>query len=242
MVEAAASGGQWNHDLLARMLAPEIADFTEANIPKIAIEFDEGDHWIGNFFLNSVFGRNFAGKWRIYVLNLIFRSQNCLREYERAAELTTTFLERSKPSNPALQTYFKALSAWECSFLNFSIALDIFKKMNGDIGAFVQNDGSVDERAYYFANITKHYAGEIANHPDIPNSSELIPADANEPHAIPVWLTNSGFASAKRVLEYGEYAHAVRELCGLADLLSNPGKWVDEMKRKRDEGEASTPL
>lgn len=218
------------------MLAPEIADFTQADIPKIAPVFEQGDHWITNFFLNSVFGINFGGKWRVYVLNLIFRSQNCLREYERAKELTAKFLEHTRPGNPPIQTYFKALSAWECSFLNFSIALDVFKKMNGDIGAFVQNDGSVDERAYYFANVTKHYAREIANHPEIPSSSDLLPADHLQLHAIPVWLTNDGFASAKRMLSYAEYAHAVQELCGLADQLSNPAKWVDDMKHKRAEG------
>lgn len=235
VIEAKAGGGQWNHDLLARMLAPEIADFTKATVPKLALEFEQGGHWITNFFLNSVFGTNFDGKWRIYVLNLIFRSQNCLREYERAAELTVRFLDHSKPSNPAIQTYFEALSAWECSFLNFSIAMDVFKKMNGDIGAFVKGDGSVDERAYYLANVTKHYASEVANHPDLPNSAELLPTEANEPHAIPVWLTNKGFASASKALNYSEYAHAVKELCGLADRLSNPAKWADEMRRKRDE-------
>lgn len=235
VVEAKASGGQWNHDLLAHMLAPEIADFTEADVSALAIEFEQGDHWITNFFLNSVFGTNFGGKWRVYVLNLIFRSQNSLREYEHAADLTAKFLQHTRPGNPPIQTYFKALSAWECSFLNFSIALDVFKKMNRDIGAFVQNDGSVDERAYYFANVTKHYAGEVANHPEIPNSSELLPSDPLEPHAIPVWLTNDGFASAKKMLSYAEYAHAVKELCGLADQLTNPAKWVEDMKRKRAE-------
>ena len=225
-----AGQGQWNHALLAHMLAPEIAVFTTADVPELGSEFDQLNLWIPNYFLNSVFGLNYGGKWRVYALNFIYRIQNCIREYETARTLTEVFLKETQPGRPAIQSYFRALSSWEHSFFNFKTALDIAKKMSGDIGIFSTGDDSSWERAYYLANVVKHYAREVSEVSDELVTSGLFPEAESEPNSLPMWLTNTGFSSAKTKLTFPDYAELVKALGGVCDKLRNPTQFMEEAR------------
>jgi hypothetical protein len=43
----------WNPDILAKFVAPGIADFTYADIPDISEQFPQSPHWVVNHFLNN---------------------------------------------------------------------------------------------------------------------------------------------------------------------------------------------
>jgi len=221
------------------MLAPEIAEFTEAQIPEIRSGFPELDHWIANYFLNSVFGPNYEGKWRIYALNLIFRGQNCIYAYEDARELTEEFLQKTRPGRPPIGLYFRTLSKWEQSFYNLKTSIDLFKAMNDGVGVFAKGDGSVFEKAYYLANIIKHYEKDVSAIPDSLIASGLLPANEGEPHALPMWLTNEGFSSPTMGLSFTEYAGVVRDIATLCDKLHNTGEFIEDLRARRKAEESN---
>jgi hypothetical protein len=237
IVTAQGTGGQFNHALLGRLIAPEISDFTSAVVPDLSRSFPECEHWIPNYFLNSVFTGNFPGKWRVYAQNLIYRAQNCLFEYERARQLTIGFLSKTTPGRPATAVYFRMLSAWETSLLNFSIATDTFRHMNEGTGVFSSKDGSKYQRAYDLANEVKHYGDTLSKYPDFSDAGDLLPEDDKAPNAIPLWLTNIGFRSSHHELSFEEYGKVVCDVCEVADKLRNPASFLEEAKEKRD-GEA----
>jgi hypothetical protein len=234
VVSVAGAGGQFNHALLGRLIAPEISNFTSAIVPDLSEFFPESEHWIANYFLNSVFTGNFPGKWRVYAQNLIYRAHNCLFEYERARLLTEEFLAKTTPGKPATGAYFRMLSTWETSLLNFSIAADIFRHMNEGTGVFSSKDGSHYQRAYDLANEVKHYGLTISNYPDFFDTDDLLPQDDKAPHAIPLWLNNFGFRSSLYELGFEEYGKAVRNVCEVADKLRNPSEFLEEAKKQRD--------
>lgn len=234
IVDAQVTGGQFNHALLGRLIAPEISNFTSASVPDLSESFPESDHWIANYFLNSVFTGNFSGKWRVYAQNLIYRAQNCLFEYERARQLTSEFLATTTPGKPATRSYFRMLSAWETSLLNFSIATDIFRHMNQGTGVFASKDGSAYQRAYDLANEVKHYGLTISNHPDFSKTGDLLPQDDQAPHAIPLWLTNFGIRSNHHELSFDEYSKAVSDVCEVAGKLCNPAGFLEEATKRKD--------
>lgn len=235
VVNAKVTNGQFNHVLLERLIAPEISSFTSATVPDLSESFPDSEHWIANYFLNSVFTGNFSGKWRVYAQNLIYRAQNCLFEYERARQLTDEFLAKTAPGKPATRAYFRMLSAWETSLLNFSIAADIFRHMNKGQGVFSANDGSASQRAYDLANDVKHYGDTLSKYPDFSDADDLLPEDNKAPHAIPLWLTDFGFHSCCHKLSFEEYAKAVSDVCEVADKLRNPSGFLEEAKKRRGE-------
>jgi hypothetical protein len=231
IANAQATGGKFNHALLGRLIAPEISNFTSAVLPDLSESFPQSEHWIANYFLNSVFTGNFPGKWRVYAQNFIYRAQNCLFEYERARQLTGEFLATTTPGKPATRIYFRMLSAWETSLLNFSIATDVFRHMNEGTGIFSSKDGSAYQRAYDLANEVKHYGLTISKHPDFSDDGDLLPEDDKAPQALPLWLNNFGFHSCCHKLNFEEYAKAVSDVCEFADKLRNPSGFLDETKR-----------
>lgn len=179
-------GVMYNHQLLDRLIAPEISNFTAADIPDLSIAFKEQNHWMANHFLNSAFSVRFQGKFRLLAINQIYRTQNCLLEYERGRDLTSYYLRRTHPSHPAIEAYFRALSAWESSLINLAIAVDIFKNANNGEGAFQKGDGSTIEQAYFLANAAKHYGPALANSPTVTDPEGCIPAPDGELGTIPL--------------------------------------------------------
>ena len=59
---------QWNPAILSKFIAPDIAEFTSADIPALTDKFPEASYWLVNHFLNSVLGASFKDRWRQIVL------------------------------------------------------------------------------------------------------------------------------------------------------------------------------
>jgi hypothetical protein len=131
---------QWSPEILRRFIAPGIDDLISAQIPDLQHMFPQAPHWLSNHFLNN-FGRaSFPDGTRQVVLNFIRRAQNAFNHYHMARTLTYRYLERNEPLNPKWSGYFAAVSEWEEFALQISMAMDLFKWLNHDVGAFMKND------------------------------------------------------------------------------------------------------
>lgn len=212
--------GQWNAEILDRYLAPGISQFTKANIPDLAPMHTEAQHWHANHFLNNVFRASFASPSRQYVFNILYRSQVCFDRYQQARAETQDFLGAGEPRNPAIRKYFHALSTWETVFLNWQMAVDIWRKFVED-DPFTEGDGSREDRAYSIANGIKHCASAIRR---------LEHSDA---YTVPVWLTNDGLQSRTSSVSFEELAHLLTELIRVTDEFRDAQAFVDKVRLAR---------
>lgn len=199
----------WNRDILNRFIAPGIADFTEAEIPKPAVEGEKVERWMANHFLNSVFRAQYAGKQRQLAFNIIYRAQACFETHEYARNLTAAYLEGNAPGNPRAGKYYRALRAWEACFLQLQTFVDlIVRLMNAKV--FEPGDGSPEQRAYAIANTIKHW-GQIVGR-----------EEHHDDDTVPMWLTNAGFATRVCNVTYGELSALLNECAVVANGLRDP--------------------
>jgi hypothetical protein len=225
---------QYHPEMLSRFIAHKIDDFTSAEIPELEGKFDQQNHWLINHFLNSAFRARFRGKIRILVYNQIRRAQQCLLEFNRARRLTLEFLDKTRSGYPASRSYFEALGAWEASLMNYAIAVEIFNKINNK-KLFQQGRGTTYEQAYYLNNVLKHYAADLENWADYDDPVEAVLPVDGEPPNLPIWLSNDGLNAIGGSLGFGDYAEIVAELAALADQLSDPLKWSQEVRKELEQ-------
>lgn len=169
----------FNTELIDLLIAPGLSKFTSFEAPDLAATHPEATHWLANHFLNTLVGPRFKDKYRQWALNQLFRAEVAFRDYHEARVVTSEVLEKSKPGQPAIRTYFRAIARWESCLLNLHIFVDVLNKMKKDLGdgpVFEEQDGSRDQRAYSMANTIKHWGGDVA-------------FGLHEEHqTIPVWL------------------------------------------------------
>ena len=199
----------WNRDILNRFIAPEIGDFTEAEIPEPLVEGEKVEHWMANHFLNSVFRAQYAGKQRQLAFNIIYRAQACFETYEHARILTAAYLEGNAPDNPRSGKYYKAVRAWEACFLHLQTFVDLILRLT-NAKVFEQGDGSLEQRAYAVANTIKHW-GQIVSR-----------EEHHDDDTVPMWLTNSGFATRSCRITYRELSVLLSECAVVANDLRDP--------------------
>lgn len=205
---------QFNPELLNEMIAPGIAEFVGAEIPDLRYEFEQSSYWLSNHHLNHIFGPNYKDSWKQWNINLLLRAQAQFSFYHQAFDETKIFLSRSSHHNPAVSSYFRAVSLWEASFINFQIFIDLYNKALGNLDkkAFSPGDGSDGQRAYDIATTIKHWGGRIKS------------LQYDEQHTIPLWLSNEGFHTSQITILYSEYASITREIGRIADELEKPAK------------------
>jgi hypothetical protein len=201
---------QYSADILNRNVAPGIADFTSADIPDLRAEFPQAEHWLSNHYLNTLLGPNYVGPFRQYAINMLCRAQAQFALFHQAREKTALYLEKSPMHNPAVRHYYGAVVLWESCLLNYQMFIDLYTKAVGK-KAFLQRDGSEEQRAYDIANAVKHWGGVI-------NSKRH-----QDHHTIPLWLSNEGFQSNEYHLTYAELSAITREVAKTADELESPG-------------------
>jgi hypothetical protein len=210
---------QWNPEILNKFLAPGIVDFTTANIPNLQEEYPQASHWITNHFLNSVLRASFKDRWRQVVLAYVRRAHNAFRYYHDARHLTLNYLDGNQPDNPRVGRYFNAVSEWENFILQIAMAIDLFRWLNQDVGAFQKNDGSKEQRLYEMANLIKHTASAV-------RSGQCSVSDT-----IPLWLANDGLRSFSLLVTYSEVSDILRDISNLADDYQDPyslrDKWSE---------------
>ncbi|MEO7654676.1 MAG: hypothetical protein ABIS23_03210 [Sphingomicrobium sp.] len=200
--------GQWSKEILEKLLAPEITDFSEAVIPDLSDRHPEAKHWIANHLLNSTFRGNFPPDMKPLVLNILYRAQTAFRYYHEARSLTLEFLGRQQPFNPSSALYFSAVAAWEVTVINTQLAQDVVAKLNGNF--FEQGDGSDDDRLWAVANRIKHCGSDIAA------------GKHTEDFTVPMWLANRGLVTRVAELSFEEMATYVDGLASVADTLRDP--------------------
>ncbi len=202
-------------DLLNKFIAPEITQFTDADIPDITSEFPEANHWLQNHFLNNVFRGAFGDRARQVTLGYLRRAHHAFIAYHQAREATLRYLQGNQPDNPRVRGYYEAIVLWEMFAIQANMALDLFKWMGNGTGAFSPNDGTSEFRLYSIANQVKHVASCVESGQCDPDAS------------VPLWLTNTGLRSYSYSVFYTEAADVLRRMAELADELQDPKKFVD---------------
>ena len=204
-------------ELLNRLYAPGIAEFTSCNAPDISATHPEAQHWLVNHFLNSMLRAEYRNKFRQYAINQIYRAQAAFADYHEARLLTAEFLDSGRPENPASRSYFRALSRWESCFLNLQIFIDVLNKMKKDFNddpVFKEGDSSPAQRAYTIANMVKHWG------------TEIYAGRHDEGDSVPLWLTNHGLKTKKAEMTFSELAQTLSEVGTAANQLQDPKSYV----------------
>jgi len=201
---------QWNPEVLDKYLAPGISSFTRAEIPDLCEPFPQASHWLANHFVNTVLRAKFKEQWRQVVLAFLRRAHGAFAAYHSARKLTLEYLEGNNPLNPRMQKYYDAVSAWEGFALQVSMAIDLFRWLNGGEGAFKKNDGSKEQRLYTIANHVKHTASCVES------------GQCQDIHTIPLWLTNEKIMSFEVYVTYVEASEVLCDIGKLADEYQDP--------------------
>ncbi len=211
---------QWNPNILNKFIAPGITEFTEADIPDLSNDYPQAPYWLVNHFLNNALGScSFKNRWRQVVLAYLRRAHNAFHAYHEARASTFGYLENNNPLHPQISKYFKALSCWENFSLQMSMAMDLFKMLNEDVGAFKKNDGSKEQRLYGIANMIKHTASAVKS------------GQCKESDTVPLWLSNHGLHSFDSVISYVEVSEVLGDASKLAEDYQDPyslrEKWTN---------------
>ncbi|MBB2486318.1 hypothetical protein H5407_13930 [Mitsuaria sp. WAJ17] len=199
----------WNPDILNRFIAPGIAQFTEAEIPEPAIAGVQAEYWMANHFLHSVFLSQYEGNQRQLAFNIIYRAQAAIEDHKRARELTSTYLESSKPENPSSNKYYRALRAWETCLLNLQAFTELVVTLS-NTNIFTKGDDTPQEHAYEIANTIKHWGKRVRE------------GKHHDDDTVPMWLTNSGFSTRNHALTYVNLADLLADCAVVANDLFDP--------------------
>ena len=201
---------RWDPEILNKFVAPDIAEFTSAEIPDLTSKFPQANYWLANHFLNNTLRMSFKDRWRQVVLACIRRSHNAFMDYHEARDRTLSYLDNNQPDNPKVRQYFDAVSSWESFALQFSMAIDLFKWINQGKGVFDKNDGSKEQRLYDIANFIKHTAGAVES------------GQCAETDTVPLWLGNTGLHSFGLHVTYSEASEVLFELSHVANDMQDP--------------------
>lgn len=210
---------QWNPAILSKFIAPDIAEFTSANIPDLTDRFPQAPYWVTNHFLNNALRTSFKDRWRQVVLAYIRRAHNAFSAYHDARSRTLAYLDGNQPDNPRVGRYFDAVSSWENFALQISMAIDLFRWLNEGQGAFQKNDGSKEQRLYEIANLVKHTAKAVTS------------GQCGEANTVPLWLANDGVRSFSLIVTYAEAAEILIDVSVLADDYQDPHSLREKWKK-----------
>jgi len=201
----------WNPKILDSKIAPAFSTFTKADVPDVVVEFSEAKHWLSNHFLNTALGRDFKPRWKQHFMTLLMRCQSAFAFYDEARLATADYLspEPGSPGVPRVRRYFRAVSLWEATVLNWGMAVEAFNHTS-DVKAFEKGDGSVEDRAYLIYNTVKHWGKTV-------ESGRHEPTDT-----VPLWLTNEGLNTRPSTLPFAELAQLLRDLGNVANKIQHP--------------------
>jgi|CXWL01.1.fsa_nt_gi hypothetical protein len=207
---------QWTSYALDKLVAPGVSQFREADVPDVASEFVDAEHWLANHALNTLVSDPYRPGARQAVIGFLRRAQSALAAYTEARERTRSFLAAAVSGDPGIGRYYAAVSAWEAFALYSGIAIELFRWLNAGKGVFSKGDGSVEQRLHTMANQIKH-------------TGKCIDAGQCTPeHTIPLWLSNAGIESFQVSVSYAEAAQILKEICGVADKLQNPRNFIEQ--------------
>lgn len=202
---------RWSARVLNQLVAPGIASFVRAEIPDISPQFPQAEHWLANYFLNSVLGGSFRPGVRQLALGYLRRAHHGFAAYHRGRRLTIDYLEGKTRNSPRIRAYYDAIAEWEMFTLQASMAMDLYRSLNRGSGAFEKGNGSREQRLYTVANQVKHVASCVAS------------GQCKETDSVPLWLTEEGIHSFGVQVSFAEAAAVLHDIATLADALQAPG-------------------
>lgn len=197
-----------NSRLLHEKIAPIMAEVGSATIPNLMQEFTESPNGLSNHHFTHLFA-SYKGQWKLWGIDLLLQAQSQLGFYQQAFDATQEFLYTTTKQSQDVDTYFKVVTLWETSFINFQIFIDLYNKAFNE-NLFCKGDGSKGQRAYDIATTIEHWATRING----------LQHDVQ--HTTPLWLSNKGFHTNKRVISYIEFSSLIREISRTAEVLQTP--------------------
>jgi hypothetical protein len=186
--------------LLDNFFSQEISQLTECNAPEVANHFSQAEHWVGNFFLNSVLGCSIDQKARAFGFGFLRRAETAFVEYEIARKSLNDFVN-SNGEKPFF--YLKSLTHFEITVTMLYQSYQLFIRLSYE-KLFEKNDGSVLERLNKIYNQIRHF-----NPSNLPSN-----------HFHPMWITNEGIQTENCSLSFKEFEETMIEIGELADTLS----------------------
>jgi len=187
---------------LDKFVSQQISKLTKCNAIDLSQEFNQADSWIENYVLNSILCIQVKDEYKPFIFGILRRAQMALVEYENGRKSLKDYADGDKNR---ISIYFRSLYHFEIAISLTYQAHELFMKITG-ARLFEKNDNSQLERLNRVYNVSKHL--EPSN---IPNS-----------HLHAVWLTNEGICTNSTVLKHEELADMIKDICKLADKLSNP--------------------
>jgi hypothetical protein len=207
---------RFSQHVIDNFIAPGVSTFTCAEIPEMSQYHKESGHWIGNFFLNSVFRASYRPPYNAYLYNYYRRAEASFFEHELARVATLDFLSAGKQS-PTL--YALALFHWEIFLGQSWHAFALLMKPLQRKQIFTKGDGSLEERLNALYNRMKHVEDSITL------------GRIQDGATVPVWLTNDGLISVDNVLTYVETAEVLREIAKWAEVFSDPREAQEKLDK-----------
>jgi hypothetical protein len=186
---------------LDEFFSQEISQLNACNAALIRHKFPESEHWVGNFFLNSIFTNPIDQKARAFGFGFLRRAETAFMEYEIARNFLDDFVKHKtgKPSS-----YLKALTHFEIAITMIYQSYQLVLKIS-DKNLFQKNDRSVLDRLNKIYNLIRHF-----------DPSELPPK-----HFHPMWITNDGVQVESCSLTFEEIENTMIEIGNFADKVSS---------------------
>ncbi len=201
----------WNWDVLDKHLATDISLMTGASLPDVSSRHPDSQHWLSNYFLNSVLRAQYESPHREYAYTFLRRTMSAFEEYELARAKTEEFVDRRSAGAQPTRVYMSALRHWEQCVANAWQAVAAWMKLTA-VRAFVSGHGEVsaEEKLNHIYNRSKHTDNAIAAG-QMPERGPLA-----------VWLTNNGLRSVEHLLTWAELVDVLDELAQAAEVLQDP--------------------
>jgi hypothetical protein len=188
---------------LDKYFAQDLSNLSACTAPDLSAEFDQAEHWVGNFILNSMFTMSVKSEFRPHMFGILRRAQMALVEYENGRKALLDYLQRSKE---ATSRYFRALYHFEIAIALAYQANVFYCKITGE-KMYRDGDGSPLYRLARIYNISKHL-----------EEATLTPDQLHH-----VWLTDNGIRTAPVELRWEEFAEILKGIGLLADTVSRGG-------------------
>ena len=201
---------RWSSGVLNSLVAPNVTTFTQAVIPDLTERFPEAQHWLVNFFLNSVGRGRYKPRVQQVALGYLRRAHHAFLSYHDARRTTLEYLDGNDPYSPRLRTFYAAVALWETCALQISMAISLYNWLSRPERAFEKNDGSKEDRLYTIANHIKHV------------SSCVDEGQCTEQATMPLWLSNDGLVSFGVSVTYTEVSEILADVASFADLIQDP--------------------
>lgn len=185
---------------LDKFVSQKLSEFTSVDFVDVKKKYDQSNHWLANFILNSIFINQINNKEKQFFFVFIRRSEMAFIEYENCQHELNIFLS-NRTSN--VTSYFRGLYHAELTLSNLYQAYSAFMKFSGE-KLFESGDGSEIQKLNYLYNVSKHVG------------FDLLP----ENNLHPIWLNNDGIHCTDHTLTWKELANILDDVGGFADKLS----------------------